>query len=488
MNTSPDPSERDRLQKQFLKACLAFEDDDLGIGNATLIRDNTDALEEPLRAGLAACEPLDFEGLEQVTPLGFAASVLSDLALRQHRLTGGTPGELPSFDQEQVRLAAGAALRRIVVAALDTQPSLRTTDQPDGDEFQCLDALCGKADAELIDRCLAAGLRLDSDFFQAMEMDAVVRAWNAGGAFTHQVESALADPSTGPAMRAALNRPQTLANASEQALSDMPSAMRSKINPATLDAALVLCSETHANAATAKCLIALGANPLGRRAHDPTEPSLLWSALKDSQGLELAALVMTEHPDIVDPGELHAGEGLLERAIERREDQVVVLLASAGARFVDAQSAQTSLVNACEYGMIGAVTVALAQGADVNGPVQQGIVRTPLITAGLFDRAEIVSLLLDKGADPLQTVRKLKTTRDEGRIEVTTDALAEMCQANSIKALHAAGTTLGVAALKGLSAPDHCPQVKEFLAAVRARGAIPALAAADSQAQAAAQP
>lgn len=467
------PTDRSAAQKAFLTACMGFESEEISLINSTKLRDCTDALVAAVRpegGGLNPNRPFDAVSLSDVTPLGFAASLLSDMALRPHLFTGRGEDAIPSQDEAQCQLAARAALRQTVTAALDHGGPLRTTTDPAGDEFQSLSALCVVDDTELIDRCVAAGLLLEPAFVARMDLDGVDKLARAGGAFASALTQALGDPLQSAAMSQALNRPEALSKLTESALQALGPDVFKALTQVTIDAALHHCVMGPASAETVKGLMAIGAEPLGLAAVAPAEPTLLWHALKDRYGIDAAKLLAEVTPNL---SESHDGRSLLGRASDHGSDEMVTLLAAKGAKFTGPGEALIALIDAAERGNVVSMAVALDQGAPIDGVDRQGAPRTALISAALHDQPAAVELLLERGVDWQLKIRKSKMTRDEGYIEVETDFLDEAAKIDAVKVLRVAGEKLGAAVLMALSAPQHAPDAKEFLAAVRALGAIP---------------
>lgn len=461
---------RDEAQRAFLVKCISIETDAITVANATAIRDAGDELEHLLRGGLNASRPFDFEGLGQTTPIGLAASLLSDMAHHLHTITGKEEGDVPSRTEEQVHLAASGVLRRLVTATLDTVGVIRTSDTLDGNRYQTLEALCARTDAELIERCVASGMKLPLDYVARMEIDTINKLSEQGGVFAQLLEDALQDPATRGDARAAINRADAFTHASETTLKSLTPQLRNAIDPFAIDAALEICVREKAQLHVVKGLLALGANPLGARSVNPAQPSALWTALKDAYGVDSARELAKVTPDL---NESHRGVSLLARACERRDDALVEQLAQAGAKFANPQEATLALVNGAEVGLLKTVGIALDQGAGVDDIESSGIARTALITAGLFNKPEIVILLLDRGADPGLRITKSKMVPGQGLTEIETDFLEEVLRVDAVDALHAAAIKIGPAAVTALKASDQSPNCSEFIAAVRAKGAIP---------------
>lgn len=486
--TAGSPTDRAAAQKSFLTACMGFESDEITLINSTKLRDCTDDLVAAVRpegGGLDPNRPFDTVNLTDVTPLGFAASLLSDMALRPHLFTNRAEDAIPSQDEAQCQLAARAALRQTVTAALAHGGPLRTTADPWGDEFQSLSALCAVDDTELIDRCVGAGLALDPTFVARMDLDGVDKLARAGGAFSTALSQALSDPIQNAAMSLALNRPDALSKLTDSALQALGPDVRQSLTQVTIDAALHHCVMGSAAAGTVKGLMAIGAQPLGLAAVAPAEPTLLWHALKDRYGIDAAKLLAEATPNL---NESHDGRSLMGRASDRGSDEMVAMLAFKGAQFAGPEEALIALIDAAERGNVATMTMALDQGAPIDGIDRQGAPRTALISAALHDQPAAVGLLLDCGVNWQLKVRKAKMTRDEGYIEVETDFLEEAARIDAVSVLRVAGEKLGAPVLMALASPQHAPDAKEFLAAVRALGAIPPRPEPDSDADADADP
>lgn len=467
---SATPAELLELEKSFLRACMAFEPDELSFENATKIRDNTAAVEQPILAGLLGNRPLTSAGLEGYTPLGFAAESLSQMALHTHEMLGTDRDFVPTMAQAQTQMAAAAALRRVVIATLEGGGKLLTSSDPNGDEYQSLHALCPPNDAEFIERCVAGGLELDAKFVARMDIDVLSKLVDMKGAGEAALSAALTDPSTQAEMKEAINRAPALAKLSEEGFSKMAPIVKAALDPVTIDAALQYASLGDARGEVITGLLALGANPLGASQFDPAEPTPLWRCLKDGQGFDGAKALVPHTPNL---NETHGGMSLLALAVDRRGDEVVKALADAGAKFATPAEALTALINGAELGLLETIKTAIAQKAGVNDIENVGLVpRTALISAGLHDEAEAVALLLENGADPNLKVRKRKAIQGV-RQEVEVGFFDEVLLVDSVNALHAAGEKLGVSALLGLKPHDDSPDCKALLAAVKAQGAIP---------------
>lgn len=464
-------------EKPFLAACLSFESDEVSLVNATKIRDIALQLETILRDGLDANRPFSIEGLQETTPLGFAASQLSDLAFRSHELMGKSANDVPSMAQEQSLKSARRALRGVVKAALDANPQLlRTTSEPAGDEFQSLYGLCAVDDAELIEQCIQAGIPLTSSFVECVSYDILNELDLKNGAFSAALKQALSDPSLQEAMTAALNRPQDLIKTSETNFKTLSEQLRGAITQTTIDEALLTSVNQTAKVEAVQGLLNLGANALGQP-FAADEPTLLWRAMKDSHGIAAAKVLLEHTPDM---NEKHAGVSLLARACQRRDDALIKLLADKGAKFITPQEAQVALIDAAERAGVTTIAIALDQGADVNGLDTEGVVRTALISAGLHDQAASVSLLLERGADPYLKVTKYKMIEGDYR-QITTDFMDESLRIDAAKALHAAAEKLGVTVMNALN-PSHqligkSPNCQKLLAAIKALDAIPKMEA-----------
>lgn len=469
---APSKSAKD-LQIQFLDALMAFEADEVSLANATLIRDNTAAMILTLREGLNASLAFEIQGLEDITPLSLAAQTLSNMAFHMKRITGKSLGAVPSFSESQSQHAAADALRQIVVQTLDSAQVLRCTRDAAGDAMQSLDALCAPGDAELIERCVDANLILTPAFVQRMDLDTIHQTLARDGAFKAAFISLMTDPATSAAMSAAINRAGALADCNESTLKDMSPILRSALTPVTIDTALRLCvTDYRVRKETVQGLLAMGANPLGSASVDPTQPSLLWLALKDSNGVGAAEVLALLTPNL---NESHGGQSLLARAVSRRSDDLNAQLAVAGARFLNKEEAVFALVEAAEQRLHKTIDIALQQGADVNDIESSGMERTALICAGLFDDGVAVKILLEKGAKPELVVSKSKMLMGEGYTRIRTHFIEEAVRIDAVKALHAAAVHLGLQCLDGLDVNDRCPKVKKMLELVKTNGSLPAL-------------
>lgn len=468
------PAQRD-LQIKFLGALLAFEADEVSLANATLIRDSTEPMLLAMNEGLNASLPFEIEGMEDITPLNLAAQSLSGLAHHMHKITGKAEGGVPTFAESQSQMAAADALRQIVVKTLDSAKVLRTTANPAGDAMQSLDALCGVGDGELIERCIGANLPLTPEFVQRMDLDTIHQTLRLDGAFKGAFMALVANPVTSTAMESAVNRAGALALCNGTTLGQMDPALKQLITPVTIDAALHLCVNGHRiDKDTVKGLLDLGANPLGASALDPAAPSLLWTALKDSDGVEAAKLLVPLTPNL---NESHNRQSLLARAAILRSDELNVQLASSGAKFLSKDEAVFALVEAAEQKLHKTIDIALAQGANVNDIESSGVERTALICAGLFDDGVAVKLLLERGADPGLVVTKSKMIRGEGYHRIQTHFFDEVVRIDAVNALHAAAEHLGTPAIASLKASPNSPFCEMLLSSVEATGQLPSLKA-----------
>lgn len=453
MSQIPNSPDTVELERKFLRACLSFEATDVSFETASKIHDCLETLEEALREGLDASKPFTLEAVSADTPVGFAVSVFSDMAFKMHEIAGEEEHRfVPSLPQSQCQMAAALAMKRVVNAALETTGQIVTGADPD-DERRSLHQLCAPDDHEMIDRCVQAGVPLGTDYVARMRLDSFNRMLNLDGAAVRAVSEALQDPATAADMAAAINRPTALLRFDAADFEKLNPVLRQALRPDTIDAALLECVRGEPRAETAAGLLALGANALGERAHNPQEPSALWHALKDSYGVDTAMLLAPRTPDL---NETHDNQSLLARACERRNDELVKLMVDAGARFASVEEARVRLVEAAELGLMHSMRAALDQGVGVNDiDASASRPRTALICAGLFDRREAVEMLLERGADPHLQVQKWKMLPG-GPSVIKTDFVEEVVRIEAFEALDGALESRGVEGLQPL--PDLNPR------------------------------
>lgn len=463
------------IQKDFLRACMTFEPDQVSFQNATKITEATEPMLEASLKGLNLCEPFTLDGLEEYTPLGFAAESLSPLALRISDVTGRFKDDIPTLEEEQSKKNAYIALRSLMQAAISTAGRIQMGDKPDGNEYQHIHMVVRGGDLELAKQCLDAGMPLEVDYLKSMGLAMINRTCLNDESFSQAFQKLQATSGRSD-IKAIINDARALLAVSKDDMAKMHPAIRGALEQSTIDAGLVVCTQGDFKRETLEGLLDLGANPLGMRANDPQAKSALWYCLKDRSNLEAALTLLEKTPDMT---ESHEGISLLALAASRQAEhdiEIVPQFAAKGAKFANPDEAAMALMEACARAQMKTIDVALDQGADLNGVLvsAHGDAQNPLIQAARFDKAEVVRLLLGKGADPAIEIPCRGISLEHGGMATTkTNFLDEAVKLDAVQSLRAAGEALGVTALEHLKTSDRSPNAKEFLNAVKALGAIP---------------
>lgn len=478
MSTTPvtNSSVNEKLQKDFLRACMTFEPDVVSFENSTRISDHSDAMLEAARNGLNLCAPFTLTGMEDYTPLGFAAESLSALALRIHEVTGRFKDSVPTPEEEQTKKHAYSALHSLVNLAIETTGRVQTSADPKGDAYQTMGMLVKPGDLELVNKCLASGMKLEVDFLRDMGVAQINRFCTKDEDFNKEFQRFQASHQSVSDIKSLINDAPGLLKMTCDELKAIHPAIKKHLDAATVDAALVIWTRGQHSSEVLEGLLGAGANPLGMRANDPTAKSALWETLKDRTNLLAAAELLNKTKDM---SESHDGMSLLALLAFRQaeqEQQLVPIAASKGAKFLSKDEADKVLIESSERGQLDTVKIALAQNADINviHTSAHGDSKNALIQAARFDRPEVVKFLLESGAKPDLQVSVRGVSIDHGGMyTVLTDFFQEVVKLDSVESLRSAAEVLGFQSLQNARATEKSPKCKDFLAAAKALGSIP---------------
>lgn len=130
-----------------------------------------------------------------------------------------------------------------------------------------------------------------------------------------------------------------------------------------------------------------------------TDSDEFLKAVEDREGTEATKYI---DQGLINTKNRFSGQTALHIVVERRDTQWLTFLLQKKAR-PDVRDGDgiSPLLRAVELNFIDGVEKLLAYKADVNYANRSG--ETPLIKAVLLDRAELVRILLDAGADPDKT-------------------------------------------------------------------------------------
>jgi ankyrin repeat protein len=138
----------------------------------------------------------------------------------------------------------------------------------------------------------------------------------------------------------------------------------------------------------------------------------IFEATRKNELEELAAALVTSHPDITDD---HGSTLLIIACYYNNKEAVALLIAANADPDLQDRMGNTALMGACFKGHEDIVSMLLNGGALVDK--QNGNLATALTFAATFGHSAIVRQLLERGADPLIKDRHGKNPVDHAKVQ-----------------------------------------------------------------------